>query len=236
MRSAIADRVELDRAEASTSLAWSVSFAEGSAIRTLASVSRSWRMCRLTQAPRPADRHRYCPGASGLRIGQQTPWGQVSTSAGDACPRELTGSACVQSRMIGEPDRSAEPPVDLASEWEQGVAQLTRDTVSAGCAQARQEGGASCHAAACGAPPFPSRRRPVLAPIRRRTSRSPRPSAARPPASSPGDLRRRPYSCCTAGHACRSISLSSRRHATVPRTCFTLLQPAQSGAGGEADT
>jgi hypothetical protein len=47
MRSAIADRVELDRAEASTSLAWSVSFAEGSAIRTLASVSRSWRMCRL---------------------------------------------------------------------------------------------------------------------------------------------------------------------------------------------
>ena len=47
---------------------------------------------------------------------------------------------------------------------------------------------------------FPTRRRRVLARIRRRTSRPPpRPSAARPPASSPGDLRKRPCSCSTAG-------------------------------------
>lgn len=52
----------------------------------------------------------------------------------------------------------------------------------------------------------------------------------------PQDLRSRPYSCCTAGHTSPSISPSSRQHATVPRTCFTLLQPAQSGASREADT
>jgi hypothetical protein len=62
-----------------------------------------------------------------LRIDQQTPWGRVSTSASDARPRELTGSACARSRIIGEPDRAAEPPVDLAVEWEQGVARLTRE-------------------------------------------------------------------------------------------------------------
>lgn len=135
-----------------------------------------------------------------MRIDQQAPCGQASTSAGDARPRELTGSACVRSRIIGEPDRAAEPPVDLAASWEQGVAQLTRDHRQRPWRAGLSRGRRVVPRRSLRGSTFPTRRRRVLARIRRRTSRPPpRPSAARPPASSPGDLRRRPYSCSTAG-------------------------------------
>jgi nicotinamidase-related amidase len=73
---------------------------------------------------------RAAPSTAVERLGWDRPADAVwaaSTSAGDARARERTGSACVQSCIIGERDRAAEPPVDLAAEWEPGGAQWTRD-------------------------------------------------------------------------------------------------------------
>ena len=172
-------------------------------------------------------RAEYCPGASGLRIDQQTPRGP-GVDVGRRC--SSTRTHWIGLRPVAHHRRAKShcgATGGPAAEWALLVARSRATTVSAGCAQARQEGGASCHAAAFGAPPF----RADAAPSWRRSAAAPAPprptsSAARPPASSPGDLRRRPYSCCPpATPVCRSAC-----QADDTRRCPELVSRSATGA------